>query len=512
MNIYRLDRPSVRTDFLLQRLSSSLFRVCLMLLFCCGVSRGEEVDKPASSAAAVEASLLSALQAGEVADAGNAEVSPDFVIGLLLHSEKTLPNGVRIQNARFRSRLDLSSFQLAKSLRLESCQFEDGIDLTGTRVEGDLSLEQSHFAYPAGESDTNDSFIGLKVLGDTDLTGAVFAGPVDFTNAEFRGEFMADGAVFQAPETSADFQYAQFRGTAFFRESSFSGTLKMWFAQIQDMNLTFDPGSTIPRIEMPQTIVQRSFALQGGQLNYLGLASMRVLGVANLGPFCVSQQIDLHKASFDTLSFNVLPCQGKPANLLSYVSGLRYLFVTSDNGGPPTDSFLNVLAASNFKGIPNDPNNPPDPGLFAQYSQYEAFLRAHNYDDDADHVLLAGKRRERATASSTFSRWKSDIEDWSVGYGTKPLRPIFLCLLVVILGTVVLNKPELMDFTDEKAAPQNFSAFWYALDKFAPVIDLKVADLWQPRTAWLQRCALALRILGFILVPLAVAALTGSFK
>ncbi|HXY24655.1 MAG TPA: hypothetical protein VEI73_08390 [Candidatus Acidoferrum sp.] len=517
MKINKLDRSSIPHSSKLLRRFSSLFGGCAILLLCSGASGGAAADKPGPSGASVEASLLSALQAGEVADAGQTEVSTDFVVGLLLHSEKTLPNGVRIQNARFRSRLDLSSFRVTKSLWLVGCQFDDGIDLTGTRFEGDLSLAQSQFAYPAGEHDSNDSFIGLKVMGDTDLTGVVFAGPANFTYAEFRGEFMADGAVFQAPETSADFQFAQFRGDAFFRESGFSGILRMSGAQLQDTNFALVPlGKTleIPGIDMSQAIVQRSFVVQGGQLDYLGLSSLRALGTANLEPFCVSQQIDLRKASFDTLSFNVLPCQEK-TKFLSYVSGLRYTFITSDNGGPPTDSFLNVLAASNSKGTPNESNNSPDPGVSAQYAQYEAFLRAHNYDDDADRVLLAGKRWERVTASSgwfSLSRWKGNIEDWTVGYGTKPLRPLFLCILVVVLGTLVLNKPQLMDFTDDKAPRQKFSAFWFALDKFAPIIDLRVADLWQPRTAWLQRCALALRILGFILVPLAVAAIAGSFK
>jgi len=507
MKINKLDRSSIPHSSKLLRRFASLFGGCAILLLCLGAPRGASADKPGPSGASVEASLLSALQAGEVADAGQAEVSPDFVVSLLLHWEKTLPNGVRIQNAHFRSRLDLSNFQLAKSLWLLNCQFDDGIDLTGTRVGGDLSLRQSQFAYPAQDQDTNDNFIGLKVLGDTDLSGASFAGPVDFTNAEFRGEFTADGAVFQAPETSADFQYAQFRGTAFFRNSSFSGPLKMWFAQIEDMYLTFRPENTIPGIEMPQTIVQRSFALQGGQVNSLDVSSMRVLGTATLGPFCVSQQMNLQKASFDTLSFNVLPCS--ESNPVTRVSGFRYSFVTSDDGGPPTESFLTVFSASKPTGTPGDP------GLFAEYSQLEAFLRAHSYADDADRVLLADKRRERAAASSkwfSISLWKSLIEDWAVGYGTTPLRPLFFCILIVILGTVALNKPKLMEFTDDKSAPQKYSAFWYALDKFAPVIDLKVADLWEPKTAWLQRCALALRILGFIFVPLALAALTGSFK
>ncbi len=494
--------------------SSVILPICLLLFLFRGAP-ANATDSKSDSVPADETAIRATLQAGGVADAQNRMLSTDFVTSLLLLPGKTLPNGVRIRGARFNSRLDLSSYQVSSELWFVSCEFADGIDLTGTRIAGDLSLEQSHFSYPAWVRDTNNIFIGMKVLGDTSLAGAIFDGPVDFTDAEFRGEFTADKAKFLAPDTGADFQFAQFRGTAFIRQASFNGILKMWSAQIQDLALLFDPTGTTPRIEMPQAVVQRSLTIQGGEMRYLGLSSMRVLGTATLGPLCFSQQLDLHKAFFDTVSLDVLPCSAKTSPVVAYVSGLRYSFLTSDNGGPPTDGFLQILSASNYKGVPGDPNNPPDQGLFPQYSQFESFLRSHDYSADADRVLVAGKRRERSTTSSgwfSLGLWKSQLEDWTVGYGTSPLRPLFFCLVFVFLGSIILDQPEKMKWTDDKLASEKYSSFWYTVDKFAPVIDLKVADAWQPTTAGLQRFALALRILGWILVPLAAAALTGSFK
>ena len=486
-----------------------------LLLFCSAGPNLAAQTVPNVAKPDIQSAILTSLRNGQVADAQNAVLDPGFLLSLALRPERELPYGVRIRRAHFTSSLDLSGAQIAASLWLTYCTFDDGVDFTGTRIAGDLSLEQSTFLYPNVRKDLNNSFISLKVLGDTNLTGATFNGPVDFTNAEFRGEFTADNTKFAAPDTSADFQYAQFRSTAFFRQSSIAGALKMWFAQIQDLTLAFDPNAVIQRIEMPQAIVQRNLSIQGGHFDFLGLSSLRVLGTANLGPLCVARQLDLHKAAFDTLSLNITPCPGPNETFLLYVSGLRYFFITSDDGGPPTDGLLQLLAASNFKGIPGDSNNPPDPGLFAQYSQFEAFLRAHNYADDADRVLVAGKRRERASAPRgmwSSSWWKSFFLDRAVGYGTEPLRPVMFCILIVILGTIVLDRPAQMECTDDKHGPQKYSAFWYSLDKFAPVIDLKVADAWQPKTQSLQRFALALRILGFILVPLAFASVSGMFK
>jgi len=508
---YALHPYSLRNS--LQRLRTSL-AVWLLLLSFAFPAFASDIA-PSASKPDTTSSILSSLKSGQVADAQGAQLDPDFILSLVFRPDHDLPYGVRLRRAHFTSRLDLSNAQVPASLWLVDCTFDDGVDFTGARIAGDFSLEQSEFRYPAYTKDTNNIFIGLKVVGDTTLSSATFYGPVDFTNAEFRGEFTADNSKFLAPDTSADFQYAQFRGTAFFRQSSFAGTLKMWFAQIQDLTLAFDQTAVIHRIEMPQVVVQRSLAIQGGQWDCLGLSSLRVLGTAALGPLCVSRQLDLHKASFDTVSLNIIPCPANAGSFLTYVSGLRYFFITSDDGGPPTDELLQILAASNFKGVPNDPNNPADPGLFAQYSQFEAFLRAHNYADDADRLLVAGKRRERQTSFKAWSSsawWKSLFLDWTIGYGTAPLRPLVFCIVVVIIGTIVFRRPEQMEFKDDKHGPQKYSAFWYSLDKFAPVIDLKVADAWEPKTLALQRLGIGIRILGFFLVPLAFAAISGMFK
>src|SRR5712672_611180 len=286
---YALHPYSLRNS--LQRLRTSL-AVWLLLLSFAFPAFASDIA-PSASKPDTTSSILSSLKSGQVADAQGAQLDPDFILSLVFRPDHDLPYGVRLRRAHFTSRLDLSNAQVPASLCLVDCTFDDGVDFTGARIAGDFSLEQSEFRYPAYTKDTNNIFIGLKVVGDTTLSSATFYGPVDFTNAEFRGEFTADNSKFLAPDTSADFQYAQFRGTAFFRQSSFAGTLKMWFAQIQDLTLAFDQTAVIHRIEMPQVVVQRSLAIQGGQWDCLGLSSLRVLGTAALGPLCVSRQLDL---------------------------------------------------------------------------------------------------------------------------------------------------------------------------------------------------------------------------
>lgn len=57
----------------------------------------------------------------------------------------------------------------------------------------------------------------------------------------------------------------------------------------------------------------------------------------------------------------------------------------------------------------------------------------------------------------------------------------------------------------------NYHAFWYSLDQFVPLVDLKASDEWSPdplhRFAW--HYLVIHKIVGAILVPIGLAALGG---
>src|SRR5205823_2666056 len=161
----------------LQRFRKSL-ALCCLSLFSFSPPIVASDTAPTASKPDIRASILSSLQTGQVADAQRAQLDPDFMTTLVFRPDHDLTHGVRIRRAHFTSRLDLSNAQVPASLWLVDCTFDDGVDFTGTRIAGDLSLEQSEFRYPAYTKDTNNIFIGLKVLGDTTLSSASFYGPV----------------------------------------------------------------------------------------------------------------------------------------------------------------------------------------------------------------------------------------------------------------------------------------------------------------------------------------------
>jgi hypothetical protein len=61
---------------------------------------------------------------------------------------------------------------------------------------------------------------------------------------------------------------------------------------------------------------------------------------------------------------------------------------------------------------------------------------------------------------------------------------------------------------------QTYNPFWYSFDLLTPFIDLHLADSWMPRQDWHfgRIYAHVHRIVGWILVPIGIAAITGIIK
>jgi hypothetical protein len=67
---------------------------------------------------------------------------------------------------------------------------------------------------------------------------------------------------------------------------------------------------------------------------------------------------------------------------------------------------------------------------------------------------------------------------------------------------------------NQDGTPKTYSPFWYSFDLLVPAIDLQQADYWIPRQDWRagRTYVHVHRILGWILVPIGIAAVTGIIK
>jgi hypothetical protein len=110
--------------------------------------------------------------------------------------------------------------------------------------------------------------------------------------------------------------------------------------------------------------------------------------------------------------------------------------------------------------------------------------------------------------------WVSDMLLYLLtGYGKRPSNSVYIAIALVGIGMWIFPPKHMKPQDDTKKAPP-YSRFWYSLDLLAPVIDLGVASVWEPKQSWWfgRNYAQLQRIAGWILLPLILAAITGLIQ
>ena len=107
----------------------------------------------------------------------------------------------------------------------------------------------------------------------------------------------------------------------------------------------------------------------------------------------------------------------------------------------------------------------------------------------------------------------SYLLDWLVGYGRRPWQAGIPCAALIALGCVLFS-PKKMEPQKPDDAPRVYSRFWYSLGLFLPFVDLQADKVWKPKAdqTFLRNYMRVHIMLGWILVPLVLAALTGLIK
>jgi hypothetical protein len=122
----------------------------------------------------------------------------------------------------------------------------------------------------------------------------------------------------------------------------------------------------------------------------------------------------------------------------------------------------------------------------------------------------------------------------TVGHGHYPIGALAWSLGIILLGCRIFRLDNMQPVPEKSRAylPETkakglrrltaclgskdatYHAFWYSLDMFIPIIDLKANDDWMPkpthRLAW--HYLILHRTLGVILVPIGLAAFSGIIK
>lgn len=458
----------------------------------------------------------------------SADIARDFVANKAQFKNK-------IKTASFRG-MKVKGYVFLKNTTV----FEGPVDFTGTEISGDFIGDDVQF----NGNDAEVSFNGAKFGHLAHFKNALFRGPVDFIAANIGLDLNADGAKFVNENQVARFNSVKIGRMASFQKSLFEGGLDFTVAEVTtnfnasaaqfrsktkcidlgmrcgrtgsftevvfagpvsfadssfvDLLITAKAGTPpVPKIDLSRGAIKRQLRIEKTQIMDLMASSLHVEGPAELTNVTVKHSADLSYGEFAKLdlSRSVWPKDAGQFRL----QGMSYKYLGAASNEPDShDALLELVNQSAYTAD--------------VYGNLEQFFLRQGYHDDADRAFIAGKCRER---DETLRRW-GWLYSWFVyllsAYGRRPWQAGVPCMLCVAIGCFLFSPTKMAPRNSDAILPYN--RFWYSLGLFFPLVDLRVDKEWQPgpkHSSLLHYIPFHI-LLGWILVPIAVAALTGLLK
>jgi uncharacterized protein YjbI with pentapeptide repeats len=460
--------------------------ICLAaFLTTISASAAADAQTSAEGLSPAEQWVVAQATTGETADLSkqfpeeeDRQLSADFLETLLMGTRpdvKLHRHGVLIKGACIDEPIDLENAQIPCDVVLEHCQFNAGTDFSAS-FAGSISFENSAFKAIA-------IFYAMKVGGNASFENAVFEAPVHFDSANIARAFHAEGTKFQDKEEGATFTSIKV-GQAFFIDAVFEGPVTFVKADIDGIF----------------GAVNAKFRNKKGGTAFI---AMKVGGNASFENAVFEAPVSFNFSEFVTLDLSNVSWPDV------YMQGMSYKYIRA--APEELDSHKALLKLANQSAYSAE-----------VYSKLEEFFLRQGYRGDADKVFIAGKRRERkeyfysafgSSFGTSVGYWFRWLGSWMlyllVGYGRRPWQAGIACAVVIALGCVLFSPNKM-----EPQTPRVYSRFWYSLNLFLPVVDLQAGKVWKPKAdqTFLRNYMRVHILLGWILIPLVVAALTGLIK
>ena len=411
-----------------------------------------------------------------------------------------LGNSFEADEAQFTNPKQSVSFNAMKTRQavfFRSAIFAGATNFVNASIGSNFEADGAQFNQAEGVA----SFNGLKVGETAFFRGASFAGTADFRGMDVVGQLVVDGAKFTHPEKITYFNGMKVGDTALFRMTAFTGTVSMVDAALLDVRIQGIAGkpTLLQHLDLSRTVIRRSLRIEDVKLQDVKATSLRVEGFTLLNRVSIERDANLVHSSFLTLTLSEVswPKTSKSGNL----DGMSYQNITAG----PRDSRQELSALIDHSAY-----------SASVYANLETFFRRNGYPEEADKIYIAQQQRERREVLRWYSPkwWWNLFLDIFVKYGRSPGRALVWSALFIGAGVVVFWHKDRMELQKPEYAPRNYSSLWYSLDLFIPFVDLDAANIWAPkqdrRFAWF--CVRILKVLGWILIPIGLAALMGLIK
>lgn len=472
--------------------------------------------------------------------------------GVADFQDAVLTGDADFEGVRFYDRAKFTSVNFGGTAVFKATEFRGAAEFDGVETGAELNFENALFRSPDAAADfektvvkggaffSNSQFRGGAILEGMKVEGAVaqfrgcrFRKKVSFAASSFDcvAEFHTalffphsqpcfDGTHFSRACSFDRAIFAdtlQFRGARFDDEASFQGVT---FARTADFSVTVFGGIT--RFESKPAVPNEHPAIRA--------ARFRGEACFELARFERDARFDDTSfragASFRETSFHVvyLAADGKAGDRKQFQGALDLTGCTYERIRGDWRSLLQALHA--YENRPGATYNRQP------YSQLEKVYREVGLDRDADDIYLQ-RRHVEGNRLRLFGEpipWVLDRLYWILAnYGIRPRRLAVYALAAILFGTVAFHLPgSVQAKTDAKgqasadcplssrqslAAPDSLRL---ALRYFLPIeisvlpsCDASANRYWKLR---FQDWAVLIRVLGWILVPIGIASLTGTLR
>jgi hypothetical protein len=456
------------------------------------------------------------------------------------------------QGCEFHGLVSFILIKIAGDLHLEpllktgvemSTTFHGGVNFRGADIGGEFKADKAHFL-----SHTWVNFEAVTVGRDFSATGAIFAGPVNFSALKAKKNFYIDPfgrlktakTLFKGPANFSDLEVAGvfnadqaifqsenvvFTGLKVGQEARFNGTifvggLVLKEGQINDLEISglhrlSQGGLPLEEIVLNRTKIAHRLTIENIEVKRFDARNLEVKGPTELRRLVIKGEADFRDAAFYHLQVAEVawldPLQAQKQTEI-YLDGMSYESVTTKTKPTETEKWPKLLAWLGLSRF-NTQN----------YQELDAFFQRGGLRKWADKVYIAGKRRELGRRKWWDpARWLTRFF-WGLlaGYGRKPGRTLWISMCLIILGAFILNPVEVLppDFLNNLAGYHDnvvqpialrlivsFFSFVAAIPGWGGHLSLASPEFHLFVYLWFQR------ICGWILIPIGLAAVYTRLK
>jgi hypothetical protein len=362
-----------------------------------------------------------------------------------------------------------------------------GADKTTKLTRQGLIIENAIFEGPL-------NLRSVSIPVEVRWTHCRFNDSVDFSESRASAPFVFDWSEFTNSAATLNFNGMTVDANLSLDNVQVSGD-----AQFYHLDVKGDLFVRISRFTNSQSAVQFGQAKVKGKMFFdnsrfqgsLSLADTEMLGL-DLKGASIQGALDLNHAHIQTV-FD-LGLTTFPSSVA--LEGLNYADLTGPDVGR---QLIELIDKANYNA--------------QSYMQLEGYYRTHAYPELADETFFRMKRQERKRLSFGGQMYGLLLYVL-VGYGRTPQNALYISFIFVVLGAFIFWDKRSVVPRNPEDPPKQYRPFWYSFDLLTPFIDLHEADSWMPRQDWWWGTTYAHlhRIIGWILVPVGIAAISGIIK